>query len=119
MHRPIPAQSRFGIVRAILWAPLVAVVLLAPFGVAAWWFNRPQVVGPSLCRELAENVVRRSGGEETAGLVVGDVVRVTQLEDGSYRIGMTIEGRGDARISLPFYCRLTSVDGQWRAVVTE
>ncbi len=104
--------------RAILWAPLVAVVLLAPFGVAAWWFNRPQVVGPALCRELAESVVRKSGGE-TAGLVVGDVVGVTQLEDGSYRIGMTIEGRVDARISFPFYCRLTSVDGQWRAVVTE
>lgn len=103
--------------RAILWAPLVAVVLLAPFAVGAWWFNRPQLVGPRLCREMAENI-RRSGGEGN-DLVVGDVVRVTPLEDGSYRIGLTIEGRGDARISFPFYCRLSSVDGRWRAVVTE
>lgn len=110
-------QSAFSVRRVLVGVVVCIAGLVAVVGGAFWWTNRPEAVGPVLCRRLAEKV-RLGIGAEAADLVVGDSVRVTPQDDGSYRIGLTIQ-RKTGGVGLPFYCQLTSVNGQWRAVAVE
>ena len=120
-HDVMAATQTFSIARGLfVWlAVIIGMLLFVGTAVIAlnWWQQRPVVVGPRLCRQLVNGVL--SGVDGSANrILVSESVRVTPREDGSYRIGMTIHA-GDGSGSIPFYCSLTRVNGQWRAMATE
>lgn len=115
------ANETFSIVRGLFaWLAVIAGTLLLVGGCLValyWWQHRPAVVGPRLCRQLVDSVLSNFG-ERRNRILVSDSVRVSPLDDGSYRIGMTLQAE-DSAGTIPFYCSLTRVNGQWRAMVTE
>jgi hypothetical protein len=97
------------------WITVVLVVVLIG-GVV--WANRPEAVGSRLCRELAERFVNDMGAEGR-DFVVSDSISVSRLDDGSYRVGMSIHHRSAPALAMPFYCGVSRVEGHWAARMTE